>query len=464
MNIELPIHKEAEELVLGRMMNSINCANAIFENLEESDFFLPEHRSIYKAGYLLFSKDRKIDSISILAELQKHFPEHANYLLVSGLQSFTFGMTNDFMQFIEIVRDHAIYRKTIGFCREMMEASSSKKLNSDELKNKFLSDSDIIFKSLNNSKLRTFTEIGDNNFKDSGKPFLEYVEWKMSQAWNNLNTIEGHLSGYNLLDQCLEGFNKKHYIIIGARPGVGKTTFVLNLMRRFMERNLKIGFFSLEMSAEDVISKYACICSGVDHKKVSRGTGLTLDEFNAVCKAYKSVGDSIIIDDQPNLPVSQLTARAKRMVLANDVKVIFIDYLSEVKGEGRFVNKQEEMQHVSKSLRAIAKNLNVPVICIAQLNRESEKGNRDPIKSDLRESGQIEADAYSILLLHRDEEKRPGIMSLNVVKNRLGREAKFDFSFNGKTGEIEEIGYFKNNDHGATNQPNDPYKFLKQQD
>lgn len=175
----------------------------------------------------------------------------------------------------------------------------------------------------------------------------------------------------------------------------------------------------------------------------------------------KKVGDSIIIDDQPNLMLSQLTARAKRMVLANDVKVLFIDYLSEVKGEGRFVNKQEEMQHVSKGLRAIAKNLNVPVICIAQLNRESEKGNRLPIKSDLRESGQIEADAYSILLLHRDEEKRPGIMSVNVVKNRLGREASFDFKFTGSTGEIEEIGYYKKNDFGATDQVNDPYSFLK---
>lgn len=463
MNITLPIHKEAEELVLGRMMNSVNCANALFENLEEADFFLPEHRSIFKAGYMLFTKDRKIDSISILAELQKHFPEHANYLLVSGLQSFTFGMTNDFMQFVEIVRDHSIYRKTIGFCREMLEASSAKKLNSDELKVKFLEDSDVIFKSLNKTNLRTYTEIGDNNFRESGKTFLEYVEWKMEQSASGLNTIEGHLTGYDLLDNCLEGFNKKHYVIIGARPGVGKTTFVLNLMKRFMQRNLKVGFFSLEMSAEDVISKYACICAGVDHKKVARGTGLLPEEYQAIVQAYKSVGDSIIIDDQPNLALSQLTARAKRMVLSSDVKVIFIDYLSEVKGEGRFINKQEEMQHVSKGLRAIAKNLNIPVICIAQLNRESEKANRLPIKSDLRESGQIEADAYSIMLLHRDEEKRPGIMSINVVKNRLGREASFDFSFNGSTGEIEEIGFYKKPDHGATMQANDPYSFLKKE-
>lgn len=271
MEISLPIHKEAEELVLGRMMNSINCANAVFENLEEADFFLPEHRSIFKAGYMLFNKDRKIDSISILAEMQKHFSEHASYLLVSGLQSFTFGMTNDFMQFIEIVRDHSIYRKTIGFCREMIDTAANRKINSDELKNKFLSDSDVIFRSLNKTNLRTYTEIGDNNFKDSGKTFLEYVEWKMTQASMGRDTIEGYLSGYELLDDCLEGFNKKHYIIIGARPGVGKTTFVLNLMKRFMETNKKVGFFSLEMSAEDVITKYACICAGVDHKKSRKG-------------------------------------------------------------------------------------------------------------------------------------------------------------------------------------------------
>ncbi|MCE5319274.1 MAG: AAA family ATPase [Parachlamydia sp.] len=443
MNIQLPTHPDAERLVLGRMMNSINCANAVYENLQEEDFSLAEHRALFKAGYFLFSKDRKIDAISLLAEVQKHFPEHADISLINGLQSYSFGMTNDFMQFVEIVRDHSISRKTILFCKEMMDNTSGGKMNTEEIKNKFLADSEELFKTLGGNNSKTLTEIGAHNFKDSGKTFLEYVEWKQDQAAQGINTIEGHLTGYPLLDNCLEGFNKKHYIIIGARPGVGKTTFVLNLMKRFMQRNMKVGFFSLEMDACTVLEKFACVCSGVDHKKVSRGKGLTPDEFQGIVKAYKNIGDSIIIDDQPNLQLTQLAARAKRWVLAEGVKVIFIDYLSEVKGDGKFPNKQEEIQHVSKGIRAIAKKLNVPVVCIAQLNRQAEIGNRLPVKSDLRESGQIEADAYSIMLLHRDEEKRPGIMNVLVVKNRLGQEAAFDFSFEGSTGIIEEIGFLQ---------------------
>ena len=442
MNITLPVHHDAERLVLGRMMNSINCANAVYENLEEVDFTLPEHRSLFKAGYSIFSKDRQIDAISLLAEVQKQFPEHADISLINGLQSFSFGISG-YMQYIEIVRDHSIARKTILFCKEMMDNASGSKLNTEELRNKFLADSEELFKSMGGNKTKTLTEIGAQNFKESGKSFLEYIEWKQDQAARGLNTIEGHLTGYPLLDNCLEGFNKKHYIIIGARPGVGKTTFVLNLMKRFMQRNMKVGFFSLEMDACTVLEKYACICSGVDHKILSRGKGLMPDMYQGIVKAYKNLGDSIIIDDQANLPLSQLAARAKRWVLSEGVKVIFIDYLSEVKGEGRFSNKQEEIQHVSKGIRAIAKNLNIPVVCIAQLNRQSEISDRLPVKSDLRESGQIEADAHSIMLLHRDEDKRPGIMSVLVVKNRLGETANFDFSFEGATGIIEEIGYHK---------------------
>ena len=469
MNIELPTHPDAERLVLGRMMNSMNCANTLFENLLEEDFSLPEHRSIFKAGYSLFKKDRKIDATAILAELQVLFPEYADYSTVFGLQSYSYGMTSDFMQFVEIVRDHSIYRKTIIFSKEMMEASASKKMNSEELKTKFLEESDIIFRNLNDSSMISLDDVYGGDFKESGKNFINYVDKKMQDHEKGVNTISGYLSGYPLLDDILEGFNKKHYIIIGARAGVGKTTFVLNLMKRFIERNLKIGFFSLEMSRELIAEKYACLCAGIDQKKLSRGL-ISSEEFNRLGLMISNYKGSVVIDDQPNIKVSQLAARAKRMVLGHGVKVIFIDYLSEVKGEGRFSSKQEEIQYVSKGIRAIAKTLNIPIICIAQLNRENEKANRMPIKSDLRESGQIEADAYSILLLHRPETEnvndQPGKMILRSEKNRLGRETDIDFSFDGKTGDIQELGYHKKSlssagngfaNTGVTNLPYDPY-------
>lgn len=442
MEIKIPINEEAERVLLGRMMNSVNVANIVFEKLEEVDFFLPEHRAIFNCGYRLFSKDRLIDATSIFTQMEQDFPQLANYSSIFGLSNYYAGVNISVDQFIELIQKVSTSRKVINFSKEIMVEAASLELTTEELKNNFLKDSDAIFKSLNEGKLQSLTNVIDGDFRGSGKNFLEFIEEKQERKAAGLNTIEGYLSGYKLLDDCLEGFNKKHYIIIGARAGIGKTTFILNLIKRFMERNLKIGFFSLEMSADMIAEKFICLCAGVDQKKLSRG-GLTPGEFQDVVRASKNISDSIVIDDQPNLHVSQLSARAKRMVKAHGVQMIFIDYLSEVRGDGRFSSKQEEIQYVSKALRAIAKNLNVPVVCLAQLNRENEKADRRPRKSDLRESGQIEADAYSILLLHRNEENRPGVIELHVVKNRLGQESSFDFNFNSKTGEIDELGYYK---------------------
>ena len=442
MEIRLPINEEAERVILGRMMNSVNVANEIFEKLEEADFFLPEHRAIFSCGYRLFSKDRVIDATSIFTQMENDYPKMANYSTIFGMANYYSAVNISIEQFVEILKKFSTSRKIISFSREMITQAATVEHSAEEIKGIFLKDSDEIFKGLNEGKIRSLTDVMKDNFRESGKDFIDYIQHKQERRAAGHNTIEGHLSGYKLLDDCLEGFNKKHYIIIGARAGVGKTTFILNLMKRFMERNLKVGFFSLEMSADMIAEKFVCLCAGVDQKKLSRGN-LSPDEFQEIVRASKNIEDSIYIDDQPNLFISQMSARAKRMVKSNGVQIIFIDYLSEVRGEGRFSNKQEEIQHVSKAIRAIAKNLNVPVICLAQLNRENEKGERRPRKSDLRESGQIEADAYSILLLHKDDQNRPGVIELHVVKNRLGRESSFDFSFDGNSGTMEELGYYK---------------------
>jgi len=442
MDIKLPINEESERLILGRMMNSVNTANIVFEKLEESDFFGAENRAIFNCGYRLFSKDRVIDATSILTQMECDFPQLANYSTVHGLANYYAGVNISLDQYIDILKKYSISRKVINFSKEMMIEASSLEHSAEEIKNVFLKDSDTIFKSLNEGNIQSLSQILKGDFRGTGRNFIDYVQNKQERRAAGYNTIEGYLSGYKLLDDCLEGFNKKHYMIIGARAGIGKTTFILNLIKRFMERNLKVGFFSLEMSADMVVEKFLCLCAGVDQKKLSRGD-LLPDEFHAILEASRKIDDSILIDDQPNLQVSQLAARAKRMVKAHGVQVIFIDYLSEVKGDGRFPNKQEEIMYVSKAIRAVAKNLNIPIICLAQLNRENEKAERKPRKSDLRESGQIEADAYSIMLLHRDDENRPGVIELHVVKNRMGKESSFDFSFDGKTGTMEELGYYK---------------------
>jgi len=188
-----------------------------------------------------------------------------------------------------------------------------------------------------------------------------------------------------------------------------------------------------------------CIASGLDSGRVTRGL-MNHEEFQRIVVAMNAVADlPIVIDEQESLKISQVISRAKRMVAVNQTEILFVDYLGEVKGDGKFSSKQEEVQAVSKGLRGLAKKLRIPIVCIVQLNRDMEKEERTPRKSDLRESGQIEADAHSILLLNRpsaeDENKQPGLTKLHIVKNRFGRETTIHFNFEGDKGLFTEIDY-----------------------
>lgn len=447
MTIPLPINDEAEELVLGRMMSSIDVANEAIDNLDATDFFSLQNQSLFRAMQILFKKDAVIEPATVCSVMSETYPEHHDVTKIYGLSQYNFGYTSDISHFLEIIKENSIYRKLIYVSREIQALSSEKKMTSSELQSKILNDLDLVFRSSSSKSLVNLPDAYFMDYLESGKTFLEYVQYKQELKKMGLSTMEGYSTGFTKLDKTLDGINRGHYIIVGARPGVGKTTFILNLMNKLLKSKVKIGFFSLEMKVPEVLRNFACIKANVESSRVKSGEISPIEYQELVSAVHESriLEDKLFIDDQEGLKLSQITARAKRMVKAHGVEVIFIDYIGEIKGDGKFSSKQEEIQTVSRGLRSIAKSLNVPVVCVAQLNRESEKNNRPPVKSDLRESGQIEADAHSILLLHRpdqdDKLDKPGVLSVYVVKNRFGEERKIDFGFNKKTGQFLEIDY-----------------------
>lgn len=438
---------KSESYLLARMLGSINAVNDAIAALKSEDFSDPLHQAIFLSMAILYAQDCEIEPMSVSVVLKNEFPTMADTAYLFGLKMHQYGDYEDVKVFIRSIKECSRLKKFSKIGNEMILDCMNRKKNSDEIHNETLTKIETVFSENYEKNSLTMDKIATGEYAESGVDFLTYVEKQMENHRNGIKVLRGLPTGYSRLDEMLSGFCKGHYVVIGARPGAGKTTLALNMIYNLVKKKISVGFFSLEMTAQEAMKKLIGIDSAVDMEKAERGS-INTEEFHRVMVSSKNIQNiPLVIDDQESLRVSHLISRAKRMVSANKIEVLFIDYLGEIKGDGKFNTKQDEIQYVSKSLRAMAKKLKIPVICIAQLNRDNEKESRAPRKSDLRESGQIEADAHSILLLHKtsidDKNDQPGMVKLYVVKNRFGKEGCVCFSFDGEKSKFSELDYSK---------------------
>ena len=438
------IDLDCEAVLLGTMLNSINAVNNAMESLTDVDFFKPEHRLIFRAIQALYRQDLQIEIFTIANIIQERNPKFDMAYL------FTLDRLNnegEGLYQIEKVLELSRMRKLQSQVFQCLQDVTDKKGTCEELASKLSKEIDEIILEKGKEE-KSINSVIWENYRDSGEPFWKYLDKRIENSFKGLISFDGLPTHYSRLDSCLNGLNDGHFIVVGARPGVGKTTFVLNLMKKIAYDNkIPTLFFSLEMSTDDVALNLACIVAHVQSKSVRAGMIDQVDHSNLIQAATELKATPLYIEEQPSLRISQLMARAKRHVSVNGVKLIVIDYLTLICGDVRYANKQEEIAEISKSLRGLAKKLKVPIICLCQLNRESEKEKRPPTKADLRESGQIEQDAHSILMLHRPEVydplNKPGMLSVHIVKNRFGEETVIDFDFDKKTGVIKECPEMK---------------------
>lgn len=438
------IDNESEAILLGTMMCSVNAVNNAMDMLSELDFYNPDHRRIYRAIQKLYRQDHEVERdavFNVIAEDVKNFK--AGYLF--GLT--TLSTSGEGLYQIEKLKELSRLRSMYVQTLEASEFIKAKNGTSEEIAAKLAKDLDAILTD-QKSPEQTFESVIWENYRDTGEPFWQHLDKRMEMARQGLISFDGIPTLYPLLDSALNGLNNGHFIVIGARPAVGKTTFLINLMRNLtFEQKLPVAFFSLEMSADEVALNLICQQAEVSSKNVRAGIVTPIEHSRIIGAAHELRDIPLHIDAQPALRISQLIARAKRHVSVNGVKLILIDYLTLITGDVRYSNKQEEVAETSKALRAMAKKLNVPVICLCQLNRESEKDKRAPTKADLRESGQIEQDAHSILMLHRpdlyDPNHYPGQLRVHIVKNRFGEERTISYNFNKSTGVISEMADIK---------------------
>jgi len=425
--LKVPASVEVEALVIGAMLIDREAIPKTLEILKPIDFYKPEHKLIYEAIISLFDSNEQIDPLAISEELRK----------IDSLEKIGgIPYLNDLAQNISSVANIDYHLRVI------LEKSILRKLIQSSLsiaESAYHAQEDV-FDILDEAEKQIFN-ISQEGLRESFKPMnravkdaIEYIEAIHSQNIKSFSVP----SGFVQLDEYLGGFQKSDLVIIAARPSMGKTAFALSIARNAaMNFSKPIGIFSLEMSTLQLVTRIISSEAKIDSYKLRTGK-YSADEGSRIARvAYSLSKAPIYIDDSPSQTVLEIRAKARRLKAEKHIEMIIIDYLQLMNATSKMESREREISHISRSLKALAKELNIPVIALAQLNRAVEqRGDKKPMLSDLRESGAIEQDADVVLFLYRPEvylkEKDSGGEDLNnVAEVIIGKQR------NGPTGEVK---------------------------
>ena len=421
-----PFSLEAEISVLGSMMIDNDSIDLVTQILNKNNFYKTAHQNVFETIIGLYDKQKGVDLVILKDELKKHSLLEkvggAEYLM--ELEE-SVPIASNVEYYAKIVREKAIKRDLIAGAIEIQQEAYNDSLESDELldkaektifditQRKFSSPTIKLFDILQG----TFDHIGSLHDRDS--------------------RLTGISTGFYDLDDKTSGLQKSELIVIAARPSMGKSSLVLNISEHVGTKEKKpVLIFSMEMSAQQVAQNMLCSNAKIDAHLLRTGK-LDDNQFSKLPLAMGDLSESaIFIDDTPGLGLLELRAKARRLKLQHDIQLIIIDYLQlmEVKERKRTDNREQEISSISRGLKALARELEAPVIAVSQLNRSVEtREGHIPRMSDLRESGSIEQDADVVILLHRedyyDPTKKPGEVELNIAKQRNGPTGKVTLTF-----------------------------------
>ena len=420
-----PQNIEAEQSVLGGILIENEAINRVMEILAPEDFYREAHRKIYHALIELSERDEPADLITTTNELRKkgelEMVGGASYLayLIDSVPSAA-----NIEYYARIVKEKAILRKLIETSTEIITQSYEDRTDVEA----FLDEAE-----------RAIFEISEKRVRPSFFPIKEIVKESfktIEQLYKKKELVTGVPSGFKELDRLTAGFQPSDLIIVAGRPSMGKTAFCLNIAQyAAIEGRVPVAIFSLEMSKEQLVLRMLCSEAQVEGTRLRTGY-LGESDWPKLTMAAGTLSDApIFIDDTAALSVLELRAKARRLKSEHGLGMIIIDYLQLMKGRGKAESRQQEISEISRSLKALAKELNVPVIAVSQLSRKTEErtGNR-PQLSDLRESGAIEQDADLILFLFREEvyhrtEENRGKAEVIIGKQRNGPIGKVDLAF-----------------------------------
>jgi replicative DNA helicase len=420
-----PQNLEAESSVLGGILLENDAVNVVLELLRAEDFYRESHRKIFRAMIELSNRNEPVDVIT----LSECLTGRGELEAVGG--SAYLASLNDFVPtaanisyYARIVREKSILRHLINAATEVATKGYEGRDNVEELLD---SAEKVIFDITEQRIKSSFVKIGDM-MKDSIKMVEKLFERK--------TMITGVPTGFKDLDTKTAGLQPSDLIIVAARPGMGKTAFSLNVASHAAFSGYGVAVFSLEMAREQLALRLLCSEARVDNSKVRTGY-LSDRDFPKLATAAGKLHDALIyIDDTPAISILELRAKARRLARDRDKKLglIIVDYLQLMRGTGTAQNREQEISEISRSLKALAKELSVPVLAISQLNRRVEDRNdKTPQLSDLRESGAIEQDADVIAFIYREAAYNPksddNTATITIAKQRNGPTGELNLTF-----------------------------------
>ena len=431
----LPSNLDAERSILGAVLLDNNALNTAIEALKAEDFFLPQHRHVFTQMIALADAQQAIDLVTLTEELHRRGELEASggapYLasLVDGVPR-----VSNVEHYARIVKEKAILRNLIHATHSIQQRALEGEEGADAI--------------LDNAESSIFA-LAEDRVKAGLLPIKDVVRDnfdRLEKIFREGKSITGISTGYGELDKLLSGLQPSELIILAARPSQGKTALALNLAENIGIRGgLPVAVFSLEMSKESLLQRLVASVAQVDAHKFRSGH-LSREDWKRMTEALSKIASSPLwVDDAGSTSVLEIGAKARRLKRDKGLALLVIDYLQLITGRGRFNSRQEEVASISRGLKGLAKELQIPVLVLSQLTRAPERDERGPQLSDLRESGAIEQDADVVMFIYR-----PNFFNLNaspeerdmadilIAKQRNGPTDKVKFVFRSRLTRFEE--------------------------
>ena len=424
----MPHDDVAEQSVLGGMLLSKDAIADVVESLRASDFYKPSHETIYEAILSLYGHGSPADAITVADELKKRGEltrvGGAAYLhtLIASVPTAA-----NAQYYAEIVKEHAIMRRLIEAGTKIAQLGYANETEVDAL--------------VNQAQAEIYA-VTDGNAKEDYVSFSEALEATMREIDANSNRPDGVYgvpTDFIELDELTGGLHGGQMIVIAARPGVGKSTLALDIARSAaIHHHMATVFFSLEMSRTELAMRILSAEGKISMGRLKKGDLDTEGWTNLATLQGRIDSAPLFIDDSPNMTLMEIRAKCRRLKQRNDLKLVVLDYLQLMSSGKKVESRQQEVSEFSRSLKLLAKELDVPVIALSQLNRGSEqRTDKRPMVSDLRESGSIEQDADMVILLHREDMYNPdsdrvGEADMIIAKHRGGPTRTIPLAFSGK--------------------------------
>ena len=416
---QAPHSLEAEQSVLGSLLIDSRCVNDVIGMVRPEDFYLKTNREIYETIYEMFSYSQVIDPVTVLDKMRERgvYDEQSSTKYIMQLMEITPTAAN-VKQYAQIVHDKALLRNLSDAASEIV----------DTVYEGVGSAQDILEAA--EKKIYALRRGNTNESLEHVGTILLKVFDRLTELSESGSDISGISCGLRDLDKFISGLNKSDLMLLAARPGMGKTSMALNIALNVAKKYPKktVAFFSLEMSKQQLVTRLISNESFVDNKKLVTGQ-LSVDEWGKIGIASAALSATDLrVDDNPSVTVAEINAKCRRV---DDLALVIIDYLQLMTSSGSGKNysgenRQQVVSDISRSLKIMAKELNVPVICLSQLSRANEsRQDKRPMLSDLRESGAIEQDADEVLFLYREDyynkdTEKQNIAECIVAKNRHG--------------------------------------------